>query len=76
MREEKKDKYTTILIPTSLAEKIKKRMEAAGFTSFSSYVTYILRELISDSNENSEEIFDKNDEKTVKNRLRELGYLD
>jgi len=75
---ERKDekKYTTISIPTPLAEKIKKRIEGTGFTSLSSYVTYVLREVISGMEEESEEVFSKEDEEKVKDRLRALGYLD
>jgi Arc/MetJ-type ribon-helix-helix transcriptional regulator len=70
-------KYTTISIPTPLAEKIKKRIKGTGFTSLSSYVTYVLREVISSTNEqNREEAFSKEDEEKVKDRLRALGYLD
>jgi Arc/MetJ-type ribon-helix-helix transcriptional regulator len=77
MTEEKDDKkYTTISIPTPLAEKIKKRIKGTGFTSLSSYVTYVLREVISGSEEESDEAFSKEDEEKVKNRLRALGYLD
>ena len=74
MSEEEK-KYTTISIPTPLAEKIKKRIKGTGFTSLSSYVTYILREIISGEKEGSEEPFTKEDEKKVRERLRALGYL-
>lgn len=75
---ERKDekKYTTISIPTPLAKKIKKRIEGTGFTSLSSYVTYVLREVISGIEEESEEVFSKEDEEKVKDRLRALGYLD
>jgi Arc/MetJ-type ribon-helix-helix transcriptional regulator len=77
MTEEKDDKkYTTISIPTPLAEKIKKRIKGTGFNSLSSYVTYVLREVISGSEEESNEAFSKEDEEKVKNRLRALGYLD
>ena len=69
-------KYITISIPTPLAEKIKKRIEGTGFTSLSSYVTYVLREVISGMEEESEEVFSKEDEEKVKERLRALGYLD
>lgn len=69
-------KYTTISIPTPLAEKIKKRIQGTGFTSLSSYVTYVLREVISGIEEESEEAFTKEDEEKVRERLRALGYLD
>jgi Arc/MetJ-type ribon-helix-helix transcriptional regulator len=75
MSEEEK-KYTTISIPTPLAEKIKKRIKGTGFTSLSSYVTYVLREIISGEKEGSEEAFTKEDEKKVRERLRALGYLE
>jgi Arc/MetJ-type ribon-helix-helix transcriptional regulator len=76
---EEKDtkKYTTISIPTPLAEKIKKRIEGTGFNSLSSYVTYVLREVISNVEEqDQDEAFSKEDEEKVKDRLRALGYLD
>jgi len=70
-------KYTTISIPSTLAEKIKKRIEGTGFHSLSSYVTYVLREVISGiEDEEEEEAFSKEDEEKVKERLRALGYLD
>jgi len=72
------NKYTTVSIPTPLAEKIKKRMEGTGFNSISSYVTYVLREVISSIEEEEQEkqAFSKDDEEKVKDRLRALGYLD
>lgn len=71
-----KKKYTTVSIPTPLAEKIKKRIEGTGFTSISSYVIYVLREVIASMEEDEEEVFSKEDEEKVKERLRALGYLD
>ena len=76
MAKEKEDKkFTTISIPTPLAEKIKKRIKGTGFTSLSSYVTYVLREVLAGMEE-EEEVFSKEDEKRVKDRLRALGYID
>ena len=77
MAKEKEDKkFTTISIPTQLAEKIKKRIEGTGFHSLSSYTTYILREVLSGVEEEEDEVFSKEDEEKVKERLRALGYLD
>lgn len=71
---------TTISIPKTLAEKIRKRMEGTGFRSVSSYVTYVLRQLISgiemDAQGKEREAFTKEDENKVKERLRALGYID
>jgi Arc/MetJ-type ribon-helix-helix transcriptional regulator len=73
----KKRKHTTITIPKPLYEKIKKRIVETGFTSVSDYVTYVLREVISSlEEEKKKEVFTKNEEKKVKERLKALGYLD
>ncbi|MCJ7571613.1 MAG: CopG family transcriptional regulator [Candidatus Thermoplasmatota archaeon] len=76
MNEKKEKEYANVKIPTALAKKIKKRIEGTEFTSISSYVTYILGEILSDAEEKTEETFTKEDEEKVKNRLRALGYLD
>ena len=74
--EKENKKFTTISIPTPLADKIKKRIHGTGFHSLSSYVTYVLREVIAGIEEDSEEVFTKEDEEKVKDRLRALGYID
>ncbi len=73
----KEKKYTTVSIPKQLAEKIEGRIEDTGFNSVSSYVTYVLREVLSSlEEEKKEEVFSKEEEEKVKERLRSLGYLD
>jgi len=69
-------KFINIQIPTALANKIQKRIEGTEFASISSYVTYVLGEILSETEEKTEETFTKEDEEKVKNRLRALGYLD
>ena len=69
------DEYT-ISIPKSLADKIEKMIEGTGFQSVSEYVAYVLEELISSMEEESEETFSKEEEEKIKERLRALGYLD
>ena len=70
-------KYTTISIPTPLAEKIKKQIEGTGFNSLSSYVTYVLRQIVSSTEkDDNERGFTKEEEEKIKERLRNLGYLD
>ncbi|MCD6236717.1 MAG: CopG family transcriptional regulator, partial [Thermoplasmata archaeon] len=60
-----------------LADKIKKRIEGTGFHSLSSYVTYVLRELLASmEEEEAGEALTKEDEEKIKERLRALGYLD
>ncbi len=70
-------KHTTITIPKPLYNKIKKRIEDTGFSSVSSYVTYVLRQVISSlEKDDKEEVFTKEEEEEVKKRLRALGYID
>jgi len=72
---EKRKKFTTVSIPTPLFKKIEERIKGTGFTSVSSYVTYVLREIVAEEEE-TEEPFTKEDEERVKARLRALGYID
>ena len=70
-------KHTTVSIPIQLYEKIKNRIKGTGFTSVSDYVTYVLREVLASIEmEEKEEVFTKEEEEKVKERLRALGYLD
>lgn len=68
-------KYTTVSIPEPLADKIKKRIAKTGFSSVSDYVTFVLREVISNLEEKKKkEAFSKEDENVVRKRLKSLGY--
>lgn len=73
-RSERK-KFTTVSIPTPLFKKVEERIRETGFTSVSSYVTYVLREIVAEEEE-PEKPFTKEDEERVKARLRALGYID
>ena len=75
-RKDSDAKFTSVSIPTPLFEKIKKRIEGTGFTSVSSYVVYVLREVLAEDAVDEEEAFSREDEERVKERLRSLGYLD
>ena len=76
--DEHKVEYTTVSIPKPLIEKIKERMKGTGFSSVSSYVTYVLRQILSsiEEEERSKQAFTKEEEDKVKQRLRDLGYID
>lgn len=67
-KEQEKNKFSTISLPTQLIEKIKEKIKGTGIHSPSAYVTFILREIL------SEEGIEKG-EKAIKQRLRNLGYL-
>ncbi len=44
----RKKKFTTVSIPTPLFKKVEERIKGTGFTSVSSYVTYVLREIVAE----------------------------
>ncbi|HVQ00330.1 MAG TPA: CopG family transcriptional regulator [Candidatus Thermoplasmatota archaeon] len=73
---QQEQQFTTVSIPTPLAEKIQKRIQGTGFTSLSSYVIYVLQEVLSGLETDDSKEFSKEDEERVKARLRSLGYLD
>ena len=75
MADENKKNYETVKIPVGLYKQIEERIKGTGFTSVSSYVTYVLREIIAEDEETEEE-FSEEDEERVKERLRALGYLE
>jgi len=74
--DEQKRKFTTVSIPTPLFRKIEERIKDTGFVSVSSYVTYVLREIVAESLDEGEEPFSEEDQRRVKERLRALGYID
>lgn len=70
------DEKVKINISKEIADKIKKRIEGAGFDSIDSYVEYVLSEVLSEMGEEKDEELSSEDEEKVKERLRALGYLD
>ena len=70
------EEFVEVKIPKSLYDRIKERIEDAGFESVDEYVTYVLREVLANLEEEDEEIFSEEEEEKVKERLRALGYLD
>jgi len=74
--EERKGKYTTVSIPITLYNRIKKLIQGTGFTSVSQYVTYVLREVVSEHERASEEEpFTEEDKEKIIEKLKRLGYI-
>ncbi|MDP8003715.1 MAG: hypothetical protein ACP5I6_03055 [Caldisphaera sp.] len=73
---EPETKYTTVSIPITLYDRIKKIIGNTGFTSVSQFVTYILREVVSNMEQEkiSSSISDE-EKKEIIERLRRLGYI-
>ena len=70
--------HTSVSIPTSLYKKIEERVKVTEFKSVSDYVAFVLREVLRNIEENEEEKqgFTKEEEESIKKRLKALGYLD
>lgn len=69
---------TTVKIPTELAKKIEehnkgKGIELAGMDSISSYVTYVMRQVMGKLDRQTDK--DSNDEE-IEKELKTLGYLE
>jgi len=69
-----KVRYTTVSLPLPLNNKLKEMIEGTGFNSVSSFVTYVLRQIVSEGI-SKQAGFTKADEEKVKERLKSLGYL-
>ena len=75
-RGKSQSKYTTVSIPRTLYNRIKKLVDEKGFKSVSDYVTYVLREVIvMHESESQSEPFTEEDLEEIKKRLRALGYI-
>ena len=67
--------FTTISIPTSLYKKVEEAIKGTEFASASSYIVKVLRESLS-KDQRSEDVFTKEEEEKVKEKLKALGYID
>jgi Arc/MetJ-type ribon-helix-helix transcriptional regulator len=75
-RKKKRGKFTAVSIPVQLFDKIEEQIKGTGFPSVSSYVAYVLREVLAGTREKGEFPFTKDDQERVRRRLRALGYLE
>jgi len=67
-----KAEFSSVSLPKPLLEKVKELTEGTGFTSTSSFVEYVLREILAE-NKNEERLEECRE--TVKKRLKALGYI-
>lgn len=69
-----KKKPIQISIPYDLAGKLSKKIKETGFGSITEYVIYVLEQTLSFDTE-KEDNYPEEDEKEVRERLKDLGYL-
>ena len=74
MDEVAREAFATIAVPTALYREIEERTRGTEFDSVSSYVIFVLRELLRD--DDSGQTLSPEDEKKVNEQLRSLGYID
>lgn len=67
--------FTSVMIPTALFKKIEESIRGTEIASVSSYIAGVLNESLT-RRESPEEVFSKEDEDKVKDRLKALGYID
>ncbi|TRZ90275.1 CopG family transcriptional regulator [bacterium] len=69
--------FTTVSIPTSLHKKIEEAIRGTEIGSVSAYIVKVVRESLSKEKEQeAKEVFSREDEEKVKERLKALGYID
>jgi Arc/MetJ-type ribon-helix-helix transcriptional regulator len=66
----------TVNLPPELYKRIKDRATATDFESVDEYVVFVLSEVLKEEGENEKLAVDNEQEKEIKKRLKELGYLD
>ena len=72
---DKKDNKVTIKIPRPLYNNLKFLIDDSGFNSVNDFIVYILRDIASNTKIDSGDQLSKEEIETIKERLRNLGYL-
>ena len=73
--DEERDNKVTIKIPRPLYNNLKLLIEDSGFNSVNDFIVYILRDIVSNSKIDTAAQLSKEEIETLKERLRNLGYL-
>lgn len=78
------DRSDTVVvnIPSALAERVKRRLVGSDFKTLDEYVTYVVEQVVAELEgghpqeaKQSENVFSKEDQASVEQRLRDLGYM-
>jgi hypothetical protein len=72
---DKQENKVTIKIPRPLYNNLKLLIEDSGFNSVNDFIVYILRDIASNSTIDTGGQLSKEEIETIKERLRNLGYL-
>lgn len=66
----------TIKIPRRLYLKIQEMIGDSGFNSATDFIVYVLRDVLSETGKEDAEEFSPDELKALKQKLRNLGYLE
>jgi Arc/MetJ-type ribon-helix-helix transcriptional regulator len=66
----------TIKIPRRLYSKIQQLITESGFNSPTDFIVYVLRDVLSETGSETSGEFSADELKALKQKLRNLGYLD
>ncbi|HUI86646.1 MAG TPA: hypothetical protein VLY21_05795 [Nitrososphaerales archaeon] len=71
-----------VKIPNALASRITRRLSNSDFKTIDEYVAFVLDQVLTElegnepgANRNAENVFSKEDQASVEQRLRDLGYM-
>ena len=73
------EEFVTVKLPRELVGKFKEHMDVAGFSSVENYLITTLRQALfelENKKEDYQKIYNEKGEKEVKDRLRNIRYLD
>lgn len=71
----KSEDSVSVDIPKKLYDKISNKIKNTSFSSVSKYITHLVEKELTGEGESEEEVFSKEDEEKIKERLRKLGYI-
>jgi Arc/MetJ-type ribon-helix-helix transcriptional regulator len=71
-----KNDKVTIKIPRPLYRKIQQLIADSGFDSATDFIVYVLRDILSEAGAEHSEEFTAEELRALKQKLRNLGYLD
>ena len=72
------DEFVKVSIKKSLAKKLKNRQKETEFKNLTEYINFILEEVLAslEEQEDDDSGYSEEEEEKVKQRLKDLGYID
>ena len=74
--------WGTVKVPTALIDRVNKRLPGSDFKSVDEYVGYVLDQVLTqlekeaqEQGKSTENVYSKEDQASVEQRLRDLGYM-